>query len=94
MAPEYLVAIASAARLPGDEHRRDSTPPELPSKRMHSVLDALASLCVSTGKGEVYAVGLQLLDTNRGSGGKITLTIAGNGAVPVKVLSYLRVLWM
>ena len=97
MAPECLVAIASAARLPpvGDEHRRDNTtPPELPSKRMYSVLDALASLCVSAGKGEAYAVGLQLLDTNRGSGGKIILTIAGNGAVPFKVLSHLRALWM
>ena len=97
MAAEYLVAIASAARLPlvGNEHRCENTiSPELPSKRMHSVLDALASLCVSAGKGEVYAVGLQLLETNRGSGGKIILTIAGNRAVPVEVSSHLRALWL
>ena len=97
MTPENLVAIASAGEWPpvGNEHCRDtSTPPALSSKRMHSILDALASLCVRAGKGEVYAVGLQLLEINGGPSGKIILTIAGNGAVPVEVSSHLRALWM
>ena len=97
MIPEHLVAIASAGECMswGIENRRDSTtPPELSSKRMHSVLDALASLCVRAGKGEVYAVGLQLLEINGGPSGKIILTIAGNGNVPVEVSSHLRALWI
>ena len=59
---------------------------------MRSVLDALASLCVRAGKGEVYAVGLQLSENNGGPSGKISLTIAGNGDVPIEVSSHLRAL--
>lgn len=63
MTPEHLVVFSSADRLPpvSNEPRRDSiTCPFLPSRGMHSVLDAMASLCVREGKGDVYAVGLQI----------------------------------
>ena len=56
---------------------------------MHSVLDALASLCVPVGKGEVYAVGLQLLEINGGPSGQIILKIVCNGDVPMEVSSHL-----
>ena len=61
---------------------------------MHSVLDAVASLCVRAGKGEAYAVGLQFSEINSDASGKIILTIAGDGNVPVEVSSHLRALWM
>ena len=58
---EHLVAFASVGTWlsGGNESRRDSiTPPTLSSTSVHSVLDAMASLCVRLGKREVYAVGL------------------------------------
>ena len=96
MTPEHLVAFASAGKWlsGGSESRRDSiTPPTLSSTRMHSILDAMASLCVSAGKGEIYAVGLQLSDDG-GPNGTITLTIAGNKGVNEKVSEHLHAIWM
>ena len=61
---------------------------------MHSVLDAMASLCVRVGKGEVYAVGLQLSEVDGGPGGTITLTIEGNKGVPMDVLKHLHATWL
>ena len=61
---------------------------------MHTVLDAMASLCVRVGKGEVYAVGLQILEVDGGPNGTITLTIAGNKGVPVEVSKHLHATWM
>ena len=95
MTPEHLVAIASAGEWePVDnEGRRDILPPTLSSKPIHPILDALASLCVRKGKGEVYAVGMQFSEFNSDASG-IILTIAGNGNVPEEVSSHLRALWM
>ena len=97
MTPEHLVAFASAGAWlsGGNESRRDSvTPSTLSSTRMHTVLDAMASLCVRLGKGEVYAVGLQLSEVDGGPNGTITLTIAGNRGVPAEVSKHLHATWM
>ena len=97
MTPEHLVAFASAGTWlsGGNESHRDSiTPSTLSSPRMHTVLDAIASLCVRAGKGEVYAVGLQLSEVDGSPNGTITLTIAGNRGVPVEVSKHLRATWM
>ena len=97
MTPEHLVAFASAGTWlsGGNESHRDSiTPSTLSSTRMHTVLDAMASLCVRAGKGEVYAVGLQISEVDGGPNGTITLTIAGNRGVPVEVSKHLRATWM
>ena len=93
MTPEHLVAFASASSWlsGGNESCRDSTtPPTLSSTRMHSVLDSTASLCVRVGKGEVFAVGLQLSEVDGGPNGTITLTIAGNKGVTEEVWEHLE----
>ena len=97
MTSEHLVAFASAGTWlsEGNESRRDSiTPSTLSSTRMNSVLDAMASLCVRAGKGEVYAIGLQLSEVDGGPNGTITLTIAGNKGVPEDVSKHLHATWM
>ena len=96
MTPEHLIAIASAGEWgPVDnEDRHDTTTLPALSKRTHSALDALASLCVRVGKGEVYAVGMRFSEINSDASDKIILTIAGDGNVPVEVSSHLRALWM
>jgi hypothetical protein len=65
----------------------------LQSGRLHFILDSLASICVRKGKGEVYAIAIQLQEHN-GLGGTITLTIAGNHGVPNEVSSHLRKVWL
>ena len=97
MTPEHLVAFASAGTwLSGgsESHHDGITPSTLSPTRMHPVLDAMASLCVRVGKGEVYAIGLQLSEVDGGPNGTITLTIAGNRGVPVEVSKHLRATWM
>jgi len=90
--PEHLVAFAFAEswldREPGDRHYD-----QLQSGRLHFILDSLASICVRKGKGEVYAIAIQLQEHN-GLGGTITLTIAGNHGVPNEVSSHLRKVWL
>lgn len=80
-APECLVAFAFAGRWldrePGNRHDDRSQ-----SSRLYSILDSLASICVCKGKGEVYAIAIQLQED--GSAGSITLTIGGNNDVPKK----------
>ena len=97
MTPEHLVAFASAGTwLSGcNGSRRDSiTPSTVSLTRMHAIQDAVASLCVRAGKGEVYAVGLQLSEVDGSPNGTITLTIAGNRGVPVEVSKHLHATWM
>lgn len=89
-APECLVAFAFAERWldrePGNRHDDRSQ-----SSRLYSILDSLASICVCKGKGEVYAIAIQLQED--GSAGSITLTVAGNNVVPKEVSSHLRKGW-
>ena len=96
MTPEHLVAFASVGTWlsGGSESCRDSITPTTLSTRMHTVLDAIASLCIHESKGEVYAVGLRLSEVGGGLNGTITLTIAGNRGVPVEVSKHLHATWM
>jgi len=87
----HLVAVAAASdRIDGGDQPRDA---ELPDGSFGSnlLLDTLASICVRKGKGEVYAVAMQLYGgRNGGAGGKLTLTIAGDSGVPPEVISHLQ----
>jgi len=79
---EHLVAFASAVSW---------LERELASRRYEQhVLNCLASICVRKGKGEVYAIAMQLEEDNKRSRGTITLTIAGNHGVPKEASSHLH----
>jgi len=78
----HFRVTAASDRIDGSTHFCDT---ELLDGRFRSnpILDTLASICVRKGKGEVYAVAMQLHENKDGSaGGKLTLTIAGNSGVP------------
>lgn len=95
-----LVALttASGGRFPRDDERRDF-PIEtwLPghgishqlstNDRFRRVLDALASLCVSRARKQVFAIGVQLTSTT------LTLTIADNQPVTDTTVDHLKSVW-
>ena len=89
--PAQFVAVAAATRrIDESGHTRRARVSDDRS-RLDPVLDSLASICVRKGKGEVYAVVMQLYEKNDSSaGGKLTLTIAGNSGVPPEVVSHLQ----
>jgi hypothetical protein len=94
----HLVAFASRVDQrrggPAEDERRTSDSKKLNTERVHAILDSLASICVRRGKGEVYAIAIQLNqckdDTN---GGTIALTVAGNDNVPEAVVEHLKKVW-
>ena len=87
-APAQLVAFATAVDwISGSDFARRSSRPH----RLAVVLDSFASICIRKGKGEAYAVAIQLYEGYDGSaGGKLTLTIAGNSGVPPEVETHLK----
>jgi len=63
--PEHLVVFAFAfAESWLDRESGDRHGDQLQSGRLHSILDSLASICVRKGKGEVYAIAIQLQEHN------------------------------
>lgn len=95
-----LVALttASGGRFPRDDERRDF-PVETwvpghgisrqlsTNDRFRRVLDALASLCVSRARKQVFAIGVQLTTST------LTLTIADNQPVKQETVDYLQSVW-
>ncbi|PUU73088.1 hypothetical protein B9Z19DRAFT_1069257 [Tuber borchii] len=99
--PHLLVAIMQRAfaqkqdsfprrvNLEGHTLERGITEDRITSIRTFPILDAIASLSVSQGTHEVYAVALQVDPVNQ----KIRLTIAGNQGVPVYLKAHLVKVW-
>ena len=93
-AAEFLVALASTETDIScrSANRRNDEERFLSSHRLPTVLDSLASICVRRGKGEAYAIAIQLED-ERKLKGSVTLTIAGNHGVPKEVSDHLDAVW-
>ena len=83
-----LVAFAATA----GKRRSTGLPVRTQSRRLHGVLDSLASICVRKGKGEVYAIAIQSHenDSEPDYAGTLTFTIAGNYGVQREVISHLQ----
>jgi len=77
------------ADLEGRRLERGITEDRATSIRTFPILDAIASLSVSKGAHEVYAVALQLDSVNE----KIRLTIAGNQGVPDYLKAHIASVW-
>jgi hypothetical protein len=87
---QFVAVAAAIDRIDESRHARRSQVSGGTGRR-NPVLDSLASICVRKGKGEGYAVAMQLYEKDDGSGGgKLTLTIAGNYGVPPEVVSHLQ----
>jgi len=87
---QFVAVAAATDRIDESGHARGTQVSDGRS-RLNPVLDSLASICDRKGKGEVYAVAMQLYEKHDGSGGgKLTLTIAGNSRVPPEVVSHLQ----
>jgi len=87
-----LVALAST--IPRRQNptlsRHD---PEVHEDRLNVILDAIASICVSQAKGEVYSTAIELVP-GPGPAGEVRLFIAGNVDVPEAVGKHVQELWM
>ena len=60
---------------------------------MNIILDAIASICVSQAKGEVYSTAMELVP-GPGPAGEVRLFIAGNVDVSEDVKKHIQELWM
>ncbi|KAF8431143.1 hypothetical protein BGX38DRAFT_1334344 [Terfezia claveryi] len=87
-----LVALAST--IPRRQNptlsRHD---PEVHENRLNIILNAIASICVSQAKGEVYSTAMELMP-GPGPAGEVRLFIAGNVDVSEDVGKHIQELWM
>jgi len=67
--------------------------PEVHGDRLNVILDAIASICVSQAKGEVYSTAIELVP-GPDPAGEIRLFIAGNVDVSEDVGKHVQELWM
>jgi len=87
-----LVALAST--IPSRQNTTLSRhDPEVHEDRLNVILDAIASICVSQAKGEVYSTAMELVP-GPGPAGEIQLFIAGNVDVSEDVGKHVQELWM
>ncbi|KAF8446916.1 hypothetical protein BGX38DRAFT_1143030 [Terfezia claveryi] len=87
-----LVALAST--IPRSQNptlsRHD---PEVHENRLNVILDAIASICVSQPKGEVYSTAMELVP-GPGPAGEVRLFVAGNVDVSEDVGKHIQELWI
>lgn len=89
MDAEYVIALLTEIEPQNEQPRQADISLEDPlHDRLRVVLDAIANVLVSKAQAEVIAVGMQ--HQQNGPEGKMTLTLASNGAIADRTLQHAR----